>query len=94
MEEVSSNLTLASDRYLSCAERTQKVYIADNSEIKKGSAYLKDKSKEKDKNYPQELATHFSDTFDVLAWGILEQKKYPEHSLNDEVYVGVGLGGS
>jgi len=35
MEEVSSNLTLASDRYLSCAERTQKVYIADNGEIKK-----------------------------------------------------------
>lgn len=45
--------------------------------IKPGSAYEKDKSKEKDKNFPQELATHFSDTFDVLAYAICEQNKYP-----------------
>lgn len=48
--------------------------------IKPGSAYEKDKSKERDKNFPQELATHFSDTFDVLAYAICEQGKYRFHS--------------
>jgi hypothetical protein len=37
----------------------------------------KDKSKETDKKYPQELTTHFSDVFDQLVWAIMEKELYP-----------------
>lgn len=37
----------------------------------------KDKKPEKNKKFPQELATHFSDVFDMLIQGILEQGLYP-----------------
>lgn len=52
----------------------------DLTEVKAGSTFEKDKSKEKDKDFPQELATHFSDVFDVLAYGIIELNKYPSNS--------------
>lgn len=32
----------------------------------------KDKSTEKDNNFPQEESTHFSDAFDMLLWGLIE----------------------
>lgn len=39
----------------------------------------KDKSKERDQNFPQEQATHFSDTFDMIAWGVNELKLIPRN---------------
>lgn len=50
----------------------------DLSEVKAGSTFEKDKTDEKNKNIPQELTTHFSDTADQLMIGILELGIYPE----------------
>ena len=61
----------------------------DNTAVKRGSTYKKDKSKETDKNFPQEMATHFSDTFDVLVWGICEQDRYPVSVSSPGDFVGI-----
>jgi hypothetical protein len=54
----------------------------DMAGLKNNAGIEKDKSTEKKKNYPQHLATHFSDVFDQLAWGLLEQKLYSGHTVS------------
>jgi hypothetical protein len=44
--------------------------------LKNSQGIEKDKSSEKRDDYPQEQATHFSDVFDQLVWGLLEMKLY------------------
>jgi hypothetical protein len=52
----------------------------DMAEVKTGTAAQKDKSSEKKwrDGFPQQLATHFSDVFDQIAWGVLELKVYSD----------------
>ena len=52
------------------------VMSMDLAGVKNNAGIEKDKSTEKKGNYPQHLATHFSDVFDQLAWGLLQQKLY------------------
>ena len=68
------------------------ILAMDGTEVKAGSTYKKDKSKETDKTYPQQYATHFPDVFDTLIWGICELDRYPTGSRSsDYVHVGIGM---
>jgi len=60
--------------------------MAGTKETEEGTK--KDKAPERDKNFPQEQATHFSDTFDQLTWGVCEQKQYPIFG-DSVIYIGL-----
>jgi hypothetical protein len=49
----------------------------------------KDKSTEKSKKVPQEESTHYSDTFDMIIWGVLELDLVP---MSDDPGMDIGFG--
>lgn len=58
-----------------CAPLILSMDMTGTVETDKGTK--KDKSKEKDRSFPQEQAPHQSDVFDMIAWGVLELDMYP-----------------
>ena len=56
----------------------------ENAPMRLGTrGFEKDKSSERDKKTPQEEATHFSDAFDMLAWGELNSNIANEPAFMD-----------
>lgn len=63
-----------------CATLVLSMDQTETKETEEGTK--KDKSKERDKNYPQEQTTHFSDAFDMAVWGVLELKMLPKNEVS------------
>lgn len=72
-----------------CADMLMSMDLSETLETSSGTK--KDKTKEKDKKFPQEYAPHLSDTFDMLVWAIIEKKMYPVTTPG--LYTGVYFGG-